>query len=212
MHNFSKKLTKKLKATVKYIIVAFIFSILILSTTYILFKKEINNITSTLNLISFKSNKRILTNVKINTNTKTLIQYPSYGANYGRLIIPNIEVELPIYYGDELEILANGIGHTAGTYFPGEGGSILYMGHNTSNMLRKLPELKNNDIIKIETTYGNYEYQIYDGKVIEDTDFDSVPIQREEEILMIYTCYPVTAITYTPYRYIIYAKKVGDTK
>ena len=208
MHSFSKKLTKKLKATVKYIIVAFIFSCIILSATYLTFQKQIKEITSTLNLISFKSNKIVLKNVKINSNTNTLISYPSYGANYGTLIIPSIEVNLPIYYGDELEILKYGIGHTAGTYFPGEGGSILYMGHNTSNMLKRLPEIKNEDTIEIETTYGKYQYKVYDGKVIEDTDFASVPIQREEEILMIYTCYPTTAITYTPYRYIIYAKKV----
>ena len=208
MPNFLKKQIKKLKATVKYIIVAFMFSSLILSATYILFSKQIKSLSTTLELISFKSNKRILKNVKINLETNTLVNYPSYGANYGKLTIPDINVELPIYYGDELEFLKYGIGHTAGTYFPGEGGSILYMGHNTSDMLKRLPELNIGAKITIETSYGIYNYEIYEGKVIEDTDFDSVPIQREKELLMIYTCYPTNTITYTPYRYIIYANKI----
>lgn len=207
MHKFLKQLIKKLKATVKYIIVAFIFSIIIISATYILFSKTIDDITSTIDLISIKTNKKILKDVKIDTNTNTLMSYPSYGANYATLRIPSISVELPIYYGDDLDILKYGVGHTAGTYFPGEGGSIVYMAHNTSNMLRKLPELQNGELIEVETTYGIYRYTVYDGKVIEETDFDSVPINKEKELLMIYTCYPVTAIAHTPYRYIIYANR-----
>ena len=207
MHKFLKQLIKRLKATVNYIIVAFIFSIIIISVTYILFSKTIDDIASTIDLISIRTNKKILKDVKIDINTNTLLNYPSYGANYATLRIPSIDVELPIYYGDDLDILKYGVGHTAGTYFPGEGGSIVYMAHNTSNMLRRLPELKSGELIEVETTYGTYHYTVYDGKVIKETDFDSVPINKEKELLMIYTCYPVTAIAHTPYRYIIYANR-----
>ena len=210
MHNFLKQLIGRLKATVKYIIVAFIFSIIILSATYILFSKTINDITSTIDLISIKTNKKILKDVKIDKKPNTLITYPSYGANYATLKIASIGVELPIYYGDDLDILKYGVGHTAGTYFPGEGGSIVYMAHNTANMLRRLPEIKNGDEIEVKTTYDTYYYTVYNGKVIEETDFDSVPVNREKEVLMIYTCYPTTAITHTPYRYIVYASRKGE--
>lgn len=207
MLNLLKKLTINLKATVKYIIVAFIFSIIALSSTRILFSKEIKNINSIINLISMKSTKRILKDVKIDIKTKTLVVKPNYGSQYGTLKIPSINVNLPIYYGDELEVLKYGVGHTAGTYFPGENGSILYMAHNTQNMLRRLPETSIGDEIIVETTYGTYKYSIYEGKVIEETDMDSVPIQEEKPLLMLYTCYPTTAIMHTPYRYIVYANQ-----
>ena len=210
MHNNKNIITKILKATVKNIIVAFIFSLIIILTTYIVFSKPINKVLSIIDLISIKTNKIQLKDIKINKNTNTLESYPEYGSNYGTLSIPSINVNLPIFYGDDLEILKNGIGHTAGTYFPGEGGSIIYMAHNSSNMLRNLPELKNNDLITVKTVYGTYNYKVYDGKIIEETDFDSTPLQQNKEILMIYTCYPTTAITYTKYRYIIYANKIEE--
>ncbi len=203
-------ITKKLKATVKYIIVAFIFSLIIVLTTYIVFKKPINKIMTTIELISIKTNKSLLKDIKINNNTNTLESYPAYGSNYGTISIPSIDVNLSIYYGDDLEILKKGVGHTAGTYFPGEGGSIVYMAHNSSNMLRNLPELKKDSLITIKTVYGTYNYRVYEGKIIEETDFDALPFQKEKEILMIYTCYPTTSITYTKYRYIIYASKVEE--
>ena len=210
MHNFLGKITKKTKATVKYVIVAFILSIIISITTYFFFSEPINKVVSIVDLISVKANKKILKDVKIDTTTNSLSKYPSYASNYGTLKIPSVGIELPIYYGDELEILKYGVGHTPGTYFPGEGGSIVYMAHNTVNMLRKLPETQNGDSIVVETIYGTYNYTIYDAKVINEKDFDSVPFQKEEELLMIYTCYPVTAITHTPYRYIVYAHRTGE--
>ena len=80
------------------------------------------------------------------------------------------------------------------------------MGHNTSDMLRKLPEVQIGDTITVTTSYGTYNYSVTETKVIKDTETSEVPIQRDKEILMIYTCYPVTTVVYTPYRYVVYAK------
>ena len=203
MFNFFKQLKKGVKATIKYTIVAFVFTAIILSAINTIFRDKIKEISSIINLISVKTTKKIFDEVKIDKKTNTLTSYPSYGTNYGVLKIPSIEVELPIYYGDELEILKYGVGHTAGTYFPGEGGSILYMAHNTANMLRRLPEVNKEDEKIEETSYGTFHYKIDSGKVIKETDMEEVPIQSEKELLMIYTCYPTTAITHTIYRYII---------
>lgn len=199
------RLHKKLKATVKSIIVAFIYSMLILTSIYFLFSKPIQEIFTTIDLISNKTNKKILEEVKLDLTTNNLAVYPEYGSKYADLSIPSVGISQPIYYGDTLEILKYGVGHSSSSYFPGEGGSILYMGHNTSNMLRKLPDAQIGDKITITTSYGTYTYTITNTKIIKDTDLDEVPIQREKEILMIYTCYPVTTVVYTPYRYVVYA-------
>ena len=79
---------------------------------------------------------------------------PEYGTQYGTIEIEKIDVNLPIYFGDTLEVLKKGIGHSSGSYFPGEGGSIIYMGHNYKKMLKRLGELQIGNEIKITTSYG----------------------------------------------------------
>ena len=51
-------------------------------------------------------------------------------------------------------------------------------------------------------------YEIYDEQVVLETETDKLPIQKGEEILMLYTCYPVKDMEKTPYRYVVYAEKI----
>ena len=131
---------------------------------------------------------------------------PSYGQNYATLKIPSIDIELPIYYGSTLDLLKYGIGHEIDSYFPGEGGSIILMGHNYKQLLAKLPNTKIGDSIQIATEYGEFEYTIYHSQVVKETETNKVPIQEDGEILMIYTCWPINNIGYTTERYVVYAK------
>ena len=113
---------------------------------------------------------------------------------------------MPVYYGESLSILKNGIGHDSRSFFPGEGGTILYMGHNFKTFLARLPETNIGDSIQIETEYGTFEYKIYDKKIVNEHDTDKAPIQQEEEILIIYTCWPINNIGHAYERYLVYAK------
>ena len=101
-----------------------------------------------------------------------------------------------------------GVGHSSGSYFPGEGGSIIYMGHNSKKMFRRFSELQIGNEIKVTTTYGEYTYKIYDMQLIKETEVDKLPIQKEKEILMVYTCYPFNNIGYATQRYVVYAELV----
>ena len=112
--------------------------------------------------------------------------------------------------GNALSILKNGVGHSSLSYFPGEGGSILCMGHNTANMLKDFIGIKNGEQIIIETTYGKYTYEVYDTTIVNEYDMDSAPIQKEEEILMLYTCYPANSIGHVPDRFFAYARLVDE--
>lgn len=75
------------------------------------------------------------------------------------------------------------------------------------NNFNRFDELALGDIIKIETQYGTFSYQLYDAKVVFETEREKAPIQNEEEILMIYTCYPLKDNKFTQYRYLLNAKK-----
>lgn len=169
------------------------------------FGHEIESIISLINKITIDTDnkKEIATTMDENNKIKN---YPEYGTQYATIEIPKIDVNLPVYFGDTLDILKNGVGHSSGSYFPGEGGSIIYMGHNSKKVFRRFSELENNDEITVKTSYGEYKYKIYYMQIIKETELEKMPIQREKEILMVFTCYPFNNIGYTTERYVVYAE------
>ncbi len=94
------------------------------------------------------------------------------------------------------------------SYFAGENGTIIMCEHDYMNNFKRLGELKNGDIIEIQTNYGDFYYELYDEQIVLETETDKLLIQKNEEILMLYTCYNMTGADKTQYRYVVYAKKV----
>ena len=199
---------KFIKATILDVIVAFLIIILIIFSIYMLLGQTIEESITLINQVAIKvesSSKQ--EEMKISEDNR-LENYPEYGTQYAKIQIPAIDVDLPVYYGDTLEILKNGVGHSSGSYFPGEGGSIICMGHNSKKVFRRFSELKIGDSIKVTTSYGEFNYKIYDMQLIKETETDKLPIQEEKEILMVYTCYPFNNIGYATQRYVVYAELV----
>lgn len=197
-------------ATIRSIIVAFLYVSIILGIVYLLFADTISEAVSLVDMVSIKTSEKVLKDVKIDLKTKNLESYPEYGTKYGTIKIPSLNIDLPLYYGDSLSIIRYGVGHSSGSYFPGEGGSVLCVGHNTSGMLRDLPKIKNGVKIIIETNYGKYTYKVYDTKVVKQTELEAAPIQREKEILMLYTCYPINSIGHAKNRFFTYANLIEE--
>lgn len=197
---------KTIKATIINLIVALFITGAFLLIIKICLGQYIDSVFSLLNTVSISSEKTIENNTVIDENTNSIKNYPEYGTKYATIEIPAIDINLPVYYGDTLDILKEGVGHSSGSYFPGEGGSIIYMGHNSKNVFRRFAELKKGDEITVTTSYGKYNYKIYDMQLVNETDTDKLPIQTEKEILMVYTCYPFNNIGYTTQRYVVYAE------
>ena len=202
MHNLA---VKTIKATIKYLIVALFIIIVIVGAIYLLFGQEVNETFSIVSKVAIDIENKKVEETQMNENN-TLENYPEYGTQYATIEIPRINVDLPVYFGDTLEVLKKGVGHSSGSYFPGEGGSIIYMGHNSKNMFRRFSELQIGDEMTVTTSYGEYTYKIYDMQLINETDVDKLPIQKEKEILMVYTCYPFNNIGYATQRYVVYAE------
>ena len=207
MHN--NKLVQALKETISSIIVAFFITSALMLVIYLFCGQEIEEIFSLVSKVSIDINpEREQEPIEIDTDDNTLVSYPEYGTQYATIEIDKIDLEAPVYYGDTLEILKKGVGHSSGSYFPGEGGSIIYMGHNSKKMFRRFSELQIGNEIKVTTTYGEYTYKIYDMQLIKETEVDKLPIQKDKEILMVYTCYPFNNIGYATQRYVVYAELV----
>lgn len=205
MHN---KLVKLIKATIIDLIVALLVTAILYLALEVFLGQEINMVLGIVNTISVDTSNKSNKQTEYDKTSNKLKVYPEYGTQYATIEIPKIDVDLPVYFGDTLEILKKGVGHSSGSYFPGEGGSIIYMGHNSKKMFRRFSELQLNDTITVKANYGEFKYQIYDMQIVEETDTEKLPIQTDEEILMIYTCYPFNNIGYATQRYVVYAKLV----
>lgn len=129
MHNASNAKCV-VKATIRDIIVAFLYASIVLGVIYGLFYEKISEAISLVDMISIKTNEKELENIKIDLEKKTLMNYPEYGTKYGTIKIPSLNINLPLYYGDSLSVIKYGVGQSSGSYFPGEGGTILCVGHN----------------------------------------------------------------------------------
>lgn len=202
MHKF---IGKTIKATIINVIVALFVSIALIFGVYLMFRADIDETISLISKVSIDIENKEVKETVMNED-KRIENYPEYGTQYATIEIPKIDVNLPVYYGDTLEILKKGVGHSSGSYFPGEGGSIIYMGHNSKRMFRRFSELQIGNEIIVKTTYGEYKYKIYDMQIINETEVDKLPIQKDKEILMVYTCYPFNNIGYATQRYVVYAE------
>lgn len=201
-----KFIEKTIKATILNIIVALLIITIILFAVFMVFGAKIEETVSMASKITIDIDKKEdIKPIEIDSENR-LKNYPEYGTKYATIEIPKIDVDLPVYFGDTLEILKKGVGHSSGSYFPGEGGSIIYMGHNAKKIFRRFSEIQVGDEITIKASYGTYQYKIYDTKLIKETDIDELPIQKEKEILMIYTCYPFNNIGYASKRFVVYAE------
>ena len=201
-----KVIKKTIKATILNVIVALLSLIIILFAVYTVFGAKIEETVSMASKITVDIDQKEESKpIEIDSQNR-ITNYPEYGTKYASIQIPKIDVDLPVYFGDTLEILKKGVGHSSGSYFPGEGGSIIYMGHNAKKIFRRFSELQIGNEITIKATYGTYKYKIYDMKLIKETDIDELPIQKQKEILMIYTCYPFNNIGYASKRYVVYAE------
>ena len=147
-----KKIKNILGATINNIIVAFIFIVIICVTIRFTIGDELMQAIALINLVSVsdKNNNTENEAIKIDLENKNLTHYPAWGEKYGTLSIDSINVKLGLYYGDSLSILRKGVGQSV-SYFPGEGGSIICMAHDTGGFLKYLYTVNVGDKIKIKS-------------------------------------------------------------
>lgn len=203
-----KKMCKIIRAAIYSIIVAFLFVLIISFITVKVGKEKFEMATYLLEIVTVDETE--VQTIKPVLDGNILINYPTYGSKYATLKIESAGIELPIYYGANYTVLKSGIAHDEESYFPGEGGSVILAGHNFRTFLADLPKAEIGDRIQYETVYGNFDYEIYDIKIINEEDVEQVPIQKEKEILMIYTCYPINNIGHASQRYVVYANLIKE--
>lgn len=140
----------------------------------------------------------------------SLITYPTNGTKYAEITITANDTVyvIPLYFGDNSSILRKGAGQYLGSHFPGESSTILVSGHNNT-YFNCLQYVNVGDIIKVETNYGTYQYEITETAVKKNTDPTSYDLSATEENLILYTCYPFSQLGLTPNRFFVYTRLVS---
>lgn len=125
------------------------------------------------------------------------VVYPTSGEQYGRITCEQIGLDAPVYWYDSDDILAVGVGQSLISLLPGFGRSIILSGHNTT-FFKCLQGAEAGNVIHFDTHYGAYEYTIRNVQVYDENDLQTLllnTVGREQEELILYTCYPFHAIS-----------------
>lgn len=147
-------------------------------------------------------------NLSGNGTVADALTFPKYGDEYGELTIPSANIVSPLYVGDDTSTLLYGAGQYYGSVFPGDAGKTVISGHNNS-VFQTIGEAQIGDTITLDLSYGTYVYEISNLEVKSGSDHSIIePIETEENILTLYTCYPFNYIGLTPDRYVVTAKLI----
>lgn len=196
------------------IAISFFFTAITVSLFYYLLDEKVDEVISLVNMTSIKVNNNTSTvKTEYNFESKKLKNYPIFGTVYANLKIDKIDMDLPVYYGDSMKYLRYGVGHYAGSYFPGENGTVVLAAHNTAKFFKRIDELEKGDKIVIETTYGTFTYIVDRSDIVHESDLEAFKITRDGGSLIMYTCYPInrSVVGRKTKRYVVYAYEEGDT-
>lgn len=113
----------------------------------------------------------------------------------GRVSIPKISVDLPIYHGTGDKQLSLGSGHLYGTSLPVGGNNThsVITGHRgmvQAQMFTRLDEMREGDFIYISTMNRTLAYEVDRITVIEPTDTSQLRIVPGRDRLTLMTCTP----------------------
>ena len=121
----------------------------------------------------------------------------------GRIEIPRLKLRVAILEGTTAHTLGLGVGHIAGTAFPGTAGSIGIAGHRDT-YFRGLKDIRKNDNILIQTALGISRYEV-DWIRITDPADGGILAPTADSGLTLVTCYPFHYIGAAPERFVIHA-------
>ena len=128
------------------------------------------------------------------------------GEVLGRMEISRLGMSIVILEGTSSRTLRLGVGHIAGTAFPGEPGNIGIAGHRDS-YFRALKDIRSGDEIGIQTATGLSRYQVDRVQMLEPSDIAVLAPTAVPGITLV-TCYPFYFVGPAPRRFVVHAHHV----
>lgn len=117
---------------------------------------------------------------------------PTPGPEQARRVeIPSINLDAPIFQGDNWDQLKKGVGQHIGSTLPGTNGNVVLSAHNDifGQLFRYLDKLNPGDEIIVSTDRQSYTYVVRDIQVVEPTEvWVMAPTDHASTTLI--SCYP----------------------
>lgn len=113
------------------------------------------------------------------------------GQEFGRMVIPQIGLDVVVFEGVDRETLKNGPGHMPWTPLPGQAGNAVISGHRTTYgaPFFDLDELTPGDEIRFESVIGEHVYVVREKLIVAPDDV-WVTNNRSGAWLTLTTCHP----------------------
>lgn len=212
----------KLKRLMAYIYMPLIFTIIGYGLIYLLISPYMGTVKNVCSAIMVQETPTFHTRldsiyneppIDVNEQPDTVavesVTWPKYGEQYGAITCDRIKLDAPVYFGDNNDILREGVGQYIGTFMPGYGRLILLAGHNTS-YFKPLQKIQVGDVVTFSTNYGVYQYRVTNTKIADHNDDSAYDLLKQEEQLVMYTCYPFETLAGTKTnRLFVYADKIA---
>lgn len=114
----------------------------------------------------------------------------------GRIKIPSIDVDLPIYHGTSDEVLLKGIGHLEGTSLPvgGVGTHTVLTGHRglaSATMFTNLDKVGVGDTFTVEVLDQVLTYRVASTKVVDPDQTEALRPAEGKDLATLVTCTPL---------------------
>ena len=124
----------------------------------------------------------------------------------GRLSIPGLDIDVPLYEGTSGQALDRGVGLIEGTSAPGTGANVNtgIAGHR-DGWFRRLGDIAAGDAIELRTTDGVFRYEVYATQVV-PPDAVHVLEPGDEVRLTLVTCWPFYFLGPAPKRFVVQAR------
>lgn len=131
----------------------------------------------------------------------------------GRVQVPGIEVDLPIYHGTSNAVLDKGAGHLEGSHFPvgGKGTRSVITAHRglaNATMFTNLDRVEVGDLVNVEVFGEILSYVVIETKVIDPEDTETLRADPTRDLISLITCTPLGINTQ---RIVVTAERVTPT-
>ncbi len=123
-----------------------------------------------------------------------------------RMSIPRLALSVMVSEGVQSQTLALAAGHITGTAFPDEPGNVGIAGHRDT-FFRKLSEIRKDDVIRLATPGGSYQYSVEWTRVVMPGQVEVLESSNTPALTLV-TCYPFTYIGSAPQRFIVRARRL----
>ena len=120
---------------------------------------------------------------------------PNGNGTMGYIIIPKMNVELPIYHTVEERVLQVGVGHMESSSLPvgGESTHAALSGHRglpSAKLFTDLDQMEVGDQFYIKVLGETLAYEVHEIETVLPTETESLAIQQGEDLVTLITCTP----------------------